>query len=80
MANNTSLSQTGELITKSTNIIQNVNNLERSEETGEANSKFLLKLLKSINGLSRDLDICFDKLAHKLVSKLENKHHWVWLV
>ena len=73
MANDTSLSQTGELITKSTSIIQNVNNLEDSEVAEEGNSKLLLKIQNSINGLRRYLYSHFDKLAHELATKLENK-------
>ena len=73
MANNTSLSQTVELITKLRNIIQKLSNLEDSEVTGEGNCKLLLQILNSINGLRGDLDSWFDKLVHELASKLENK-------
>ena len=48
-------------------------NLEDSEVTGEGNSKLLLKILSSINGLRGDLDKHFDKLAHELATELENK-------
>ena len=73
MTNNTSLGQTGESITKSTNIIQNLSNLEDREVTGEGNIKLLLKIWNSINGLRGDLDSHFDKLAHELATELENK-------
>ena len=48
-----------------------MNSLEDSEVTGDGNSKLLLKILNSINGLSRDLDSCFDKLAHELATEPE---------